>query len=96
MYRWVFCWFWVWVLEVSFLGRLVSGSRLTVPVEIRWRFKLEPGEIYLVRLDVEEWGSAEFYARLQGGGQVMVPIVVVRAAVLKRGEVMKARAIEVQ
>ena len=46
----VFCWF--WVLRVSFLGRLVAGNRLTVPVEIRWRFRLKPGETYLVRAKV--------------------------------------------
>jgi len=71
------------------MGRLVAGNRLTVPVEIRWRFRLEPGEIYRVRLEFEEWGSAEFYARLQRGGQVTVPFEVVRAAGLERGEVME-------
>jgi bifunctional DNA-binding transcriptional regulator/antitoxin component of YhaV-PrlF toxin-antitoxin module len=71
------------------MGRLVAGNRLTVPVEIRWRFRLEPGEIYLVRLEFEEWGSAQFYARLQRGGQVTVPVEVVRAAGLERGEVME-------
>ena len=76
-------------MEVSFLGRLVAGNRLQVPVEIRWRFRLRPGEICLVRLEFEEWGSAEFYARLQRGGQVMVPVEVVRAAELERGKVME-------
>jgi bifunctional DNA-binding transcriptional regulator/antitoxin component of YhaV-PrlF toxin-antitoxin module len=76
-------------LRVSFMGRLVAGNRVTVPVEIRWKFRLEPGEIYLVRLEFEEWGSAEFYARLQRGGQVTVPVEVVRAAGLERDEVME-------
>ena len=71
------------------MGRLVAGNRVTVPVEIRWRFRLEPGEIYRVRLEFEEWGSAEFYARLLRSGQVTVPVEVVRAAGLERGEVMK-------
>jgi bifunctional DNA-binding transcriptional regulator/antitoxin component of YhaV-PrlF toxin-antitoxin module len=71
------------------MGRLVAGNRLTVPVEIRWRFRLEPGEIYLVKLEFEEWGSAEFYARLLRSGQVTVPIEVVRAAELEKDEVMK-------
>ena len=71
------------------MGRLVAGNRVTVPVEIRWKFRLEPGEIYLVRLEFEEWWSAEFYARLQRGGQVTVPVEVVRAAGLERGEVME-------
>ena len=76
-------------MRVSFMGRLVAGNRVTVPVEIRWRFRLEPGEIYHVRLEFEEWGSAQFYARLQRGGQVTVPVEVVRAAELERDEVMK-------
>ena len=75
-------------MRVSFMGRLVAGNRVTVPVEIRWKFRLEPGEIYLVRLEFEEWGSVKFYARLQRGGQVTVPVEVVKAAGLERDEVM--------
>jgi len=37
----------------------------------------------------EEWGSAEFFARLQRGGQVTVSIEVVRAVELERDAVMK-------
>ena len=37
-------------MMVKFLVRLIAGNRLTVPVEIRWRFKLEPGDIYLLGL----------------------------------------------
>ena len=76
-------------MRVSFMGRLVAGNRVTVPVEIRWKFRLEPGEIYLVRLEFEEWGSVKFYARLQRGGQVTVPVEVVKAAGLERDEVME-------
>lgn len=76
-------------MEVSFMGVLVAGNRLTVPVEIRWRFRLEPGELYPVRLKFEEWGSAEFYAWLHKGGQFTVPIEIVRGAELERGEMMK-------
>ena len=36
-------------MRVSFMGRLVAVNRVTVPVEIRWRFRLGPGETYLVR-----------------------------------------------
>lgn len=78
-------------MNVEFLGRLAAGNRLTVPVEIRWRFRLEPGTVYPVRLGFMEWGSAEFYARLQKGGQLTVPIEVVESAELERGETMKVR-----
>jgi len=74
---------------VSFLGRLVAGNRVTVPVEIRWRFKLEPREIYLVILKFADWGSEEFYARLQKGGQITVPIEVVEGESMSKGDVMK-------
>ena len=74
---------------VSFLGRLGAGNRLTVSVEVRWMFRLEPGEVYHVSVEFEDWGSAEFYARLQKGGQLMVPIEIVRSAELGRGELMK-------
>ena len=59
-----------------------------MPVEVRWRFRLGPGEVYHFRLEFKGWGSAEFYARLQRGGQVTVPIEVVRAAELEKDEVV--------
>lgn len=71
------------------MGVLVAGNRLTVPVEIRWKFRLEPGKLYPVMLKFEEWGSAEFYAWLHKGGQFTVPIEIVRGAELERGEMMK-------
>jgi bifunctional DNA-binding transcriptional regulator/antitoxin component of YhaV-PrlF toxin-antitoxin module len=76
---------------VEFRGRLIAGNRLTVPVEIRWRFKLEPGEIYLVRLRFADWGSEEFCARLQRGGQITVPIGIVESEGLEKGDVMQVR-----
>ena len=76
---------------VEFLGRLIAGNRLTVPVEIRWRFKLEPGEIYFIRLKFANWGSEEFYARLQKGGQITVPIEIIQGEGLEKGDVMQVR-----
>jgi bifunctional DNA-binding transcriptional regulator/antitoxin component of YhaV-PrlF toxin-antitoxin module len=76
-------------LIVSFLGRLVAGNRLTVPVEIRWRFRLEPGRVYHVRLRFADLGSGEFYARLQRGGQITVPVEVVEGEGLSRGDLVK-------
>ena len=74
---------------VSFLGRLAAGNRLTVPVEIRWRFRLEPGQIYHVRLRFADPGLGEFYARLQRGGQITVPVEIVEGEELSRGDMMK-------
>jgi hypothetical protein len=79
----------VWGLIVSFLGRLVAGNRLTVPVEVRWRFRLEPGRVYHVRLRFADFGSGEFYARLQRGGQITVPVEVVEGEKLRRGDFMR-------
>ena len=62
-----------------------------MPVEVRWRFRLQPGEVYHVRLGFMEWGSAEFYAQLQKGGQLTVPIEVVESAGLERGEMVRVR-----
>jgi len=76
---------------VESLGRLIAGNRLTVPVEIRWRFKLEPGEIYFIRLKFADWGSEEFYARFQKGGQITVPIEIVEGEGLEKGDVMQVR-----
>ena len=60
---------------VTFKARIQKGYRIQVPVLIRWMFKLEPGEIFLVRV----WLGypEEFYARLTRDGRIYIPKVVV-------------------
>ena len=41
---------WLLGLMVSFPRMLRAENRLMVSVEIRWRFKPKPGEIYIIHL----------------------------------------------
>lgn len=73
--------------DVSFLARLGACNRVTVPVEVRWRFRLEPGTPYAVRVSGGGFGR-EFYARLQRGGQLTVPPEVVVDEELEIGDLL--------
>lgn len=76
--------------KVSFLARLQAQNRIQIPVEVRWRYKLEPGQI--LRLEVYptgSLGSEGFYARLQHDGRVNVPWEVAWTLELKHGLMLK-------
>jgi len=44
--------------SVGFLARLRACNRVTVPVEVRWRFGLEPGTLYAVRVSAAGSGGS--------------------------------------
>ncbi len=76
--------------KVSFLARLQVENRIQIPVEVRWRYKLEPGQI--LRLEIypmNGFNSEEFFARLQLGGRINVPWEAVWALELKHGEMLR-------
>ena len=74
--------------SVGFLARLRACNRGTVPVEVRWRFRLEPGTPYAVRVSGGGFGR-EFYARLQRGGQLTVPPEVLVDEELEIGDIVE-------
>jgi bifunctional DNA-binding transcriptional regulator/antitoxin component of YhaV-PrlF toxin-antitoxin module len=76
------------MVDVVFLARLGACSRVTVPVEVRWRFRLEPGTPYAVRVSGSGFGR-EFYARLQRGGQLTVPPEVLVDEELEIGDIVE-------
>jgi len=80
--------------SVGFLARLRACSRVTVPVEVRWKFGLEPGTPYAVRVSGGGFGR-EFYARLQRGGQLTVPPEVMVDEELEIGDLLDV-ALEVE
>ena len=80
--------------SVVFLARLRACNRGTVPVEARWRFRLEPGTPYAVRVSGGGFGR-EFYARLQRSGQLTVPPEVVADEELEIGDLLDV-ALEVE
>lgn len=80
--------------SVGFLARLRACNGVTVPVEVRWGFGLEPGTPYAVRVSGGGFGR-EFYARLQRGGQLTVPPEVVVDEELEIGDLLDV-ALEVE
>jgi len=76
--------------KVSFLARLQAENRIQIPVEIRWRYKLEPSQILRLQVyPMGDVGSEEFHARLQHGGRVNVPWEAVWALKLKHGLMLR-------
>lgn len=76
---------------VEFLARLQKLNRVQVPVEVRWRYKLEQGELLKVRVQpVGSLADEEFIARLLRGGRITIPWEVVWALKLdKPGYVLR-------
>jgi len=75
--------------SVEFIARLQASNRIQVPVEIRWRFKLEPSLIMRVGVEDEEKEcEGSFYARLQRGGRFVVPWEVAEGMGLERGDMV--------
>ena len=68
---------------VRFKAVIQKNRRIQIPVLIRWRFKLEPGEIFKVDLRVG-YHSEEFYGRMSRDGRLTVPKV--NAEAFLRGE----------
>ena len=62
--------------KVEFLARLQKLNRVQIPVEVRWRYKLEAGE--LLNVEVYPIGhfsiaAERFIAKLLGDGRITVP-----------------------
>jgi len=82
---------------VEFLARSQKYNRIQVPVEVRWRYKLEHGE--LLKMSVQPVGSffvsgEEFIAKLMRGGRITIPWEVVWALKLdKPGYMLRVRLI---
>jgi len=76
--------------SVKFHALLQRENRIQLPVEVRWKYKLEPGEI----LHVKIWPldrflafaeAEEFHARLHKQGRIAVPWEIVARLNLKPG-----------
>jgi len=63
---------------VGFLARLQKLNRIQIPVEVRWRYKLEPSEFLNVEVHpVGGLDREEFVARLLADGRITIPWEVV-------------------
>jgi bifunctional DNA-binding transcriptional regulator/antitoxin component of YhaV-PrlF toxin-antitoxin module len=73
--------------EVEFLARLQKLNRVQIPVEVRWRYKLEKGQILKVEvqpLDGLSVSSEGFVARLLSDGRITIPWEVAQALELDK------------
>lgn len=79
------------VSETTWLhAKLLSENRIQIPVLVRWKFKLEPGEILKVKVSpIKSHASETFFARLQKGGRITVPTRVAIFLELKPGDAME-------
>ena len=77
--------------DVWFYGRLQRGNRIQVPVLVRWRFRLQAGEVLRVKVSDVGFGgrSVVFFARLQNGGRITVPRAEAEVLEVKAGNVLK-------
>lgn len=72
-----------------FKSRVQKENRVQIPVEIRWKYKLEPGEILNVKVcPVGSMADEDFFARLQKGGRITIPWLVVELLKIKPGHVV--------
>ena len=59
---------------VRFKAMLRKGRRVQIPRLIRWRFKLDPGEVFEVTVrPVGSFADESFYARMSRDGRITVP-----------------------
>lgn len=60
---------------VSFKGVVQKNRRIQIPVLIRWKHKLDPSEVFRVRLKLG-YHREEFYGRMSADGRLTIPKVV--------------------
>ena len=73
-----------------FTARVQRGNRVQVPVLIRWRHRLDPGEVLDVYLSiVGEFGSERFYVRLHRDGRFTIPKIVVEKLGIREGSMVE-------
>lgn len=70
-----------------FIARVQKNNRVQVPVLIRWKNKLNPGEI--LRVCVENSKRKYFYARLSRDGRLTIPRIIVEELEVEPGDVLK-------
>ena len=77
--------------DTWFHATLQRGNRVQVPVLVRWKFRLDPGEVLRVKVSPVGVGfrSVDFFARLQKGGRITVPRLEAEILGVKPGSVLK-------
>ena len=79
---------------VSFKAVVQKNRRIHIPVLARWRFKLEPGEVFKVRLKLGHHFEV-FYGRMGTDGRLTVPKVTVEEFLKSDEESLEGYTVEV-
>ena len=59
---------------VRFKAVVQKHRRIQIPRLVRWRFKLDPGEVFAVTVaPVRSFVDEQFYAKMSSDGRVTVP-----------------------
>jgi len=75
--------------EESFPARVQRFNRVQIPVLVRWRHKLNAGEVLYVRVyNPESYREELFYARVLKGGRITIPKLVVELLGIEPGDVV--------
>jgi len=76
--------------QEEFTGVMQKHNRVQVPVLIRWKNRLEPGEIiHSYVYHVKDYKSEKFYVRLSRDGRFTIPSKVAKRINAKPGDVLK-------
>jgi len=76
--------------DEEFLARVQRYGRVQVPVLIRWKHKLEAGEVLSVHIYfTQKSGHEGFYARMSGDGRFTIPKVVVEELGIEHEDMIK-------
>jgi bifunctional DNA-binding transcriptional regulator/antitoxin component of YhaV-PrlF toxin-antitoxin module len=73
--------------QETFKAKLQRHNRLAVPMLLRWRYKMEPGELLKVTvklLEPESYGEEEFLAKTSTDGRLTIPKLTMK--ILERQE----------
>ncbi|RJS88951.1 hypothetical protein CW705_08105 [Candidatus Bathyarchaeota archaeon] len=71
-----------------FLARVEVGYRVQIPVMVRWRNRLKPGEILTVTINYG-YKSYIFYARCRKDHRITIPRLVVEYLGLKPKDIVE-------
>jgi bifunctional DNA-binding transcriptional regulator/antitoxin component of YhaV-PrlF toxin-antitoxin module len=76
--------------DEEFLARVQRYGRVQVPVLIRWKHRLEAGEVLSVYIYfTRKVGREGFYVRMSGDGRSTIPKVVVEELGIEHGDMIK-------
>lgn len=71
----------------EFLAKVQVGNRVQIPVTVRWRNRLEPGEVLTVT--VRSAARRKFYARYCKDFRITIPKLVAEDLGIEPGEVVE-------